>query len=383
MKAFFYVSLGSILISACNVEGKSDNLSNESTLIPVVKLEAVDTIVQREYVADIQASKNVEIRAKIQGFIENILVDEGQEVKKGQPLFILNDEELQSDVTRANAVLSNAKAEAKAAELELNRIKILVDKNIISKTEYELAQAKLKSAEARVEEAASAYENAKIRLSYAYIRSPFNGIIDRIPMKRGSLVDEGTLLTTISDLQTIYAYFSVSENEYLRFIRAKQEGHSSDYENIKLLLSDGSPFPHVGKIETMESEFDNSTGSIAFRATFPNPEKILKHGASGKIILNSPMPDALIIPQKAVMEIQDKSFVFVVSNNNTVKMKSFSPRTRMNEYIVVQSGLTEEDTIVYEGIQSIRDGEKINPQYLDLDSLPSLGVANKIAGSSD
>lgn len=358
------IGLAAILLPGCGGNEIQNNNEVTSLAIPVVKLEATDTILQHEYVANIQASKNVEIRAKVQGFIEEILVDEGQEVKKGQPLFTINNAEFQTQLSKAKAALSNAIAEAKAAELELNRIKTLVDKKVISKTEFELAEAKLKSAQARVEEAASDEENARIKLSYTYIRSPFNGIIDRIPFKRGSLVDEGALLTTISDLEKMYAYFSVSENEYLRYLRSKQEGRLSGYDDITLVLADGTKFSHHGKVETTESEIDSHTGSIAFRATFPNPEKILKHGASGKILLETSMDNALMIPQKSVMEIQDKNFVFVVEKDNKVKMRSFVPKTRINQYVVVQSGLSEHDTIVYEGIQNIKDGSTIQPQYV-------------------
>lgn len=363
---FLYLSLSVIVLSACS-DDKIKTTTDTAT-IPVVRLSPTDTIVNHEYVADIQASKNVEIRAKIQGFIEDIMVDEGQEVVKGQPLFSINNAEFQTECTKAKAALSNAIAEARSAELELNRIKLLVDKKIISKTEYELAESRLKSAEAKITEAKSDEESARIKLSYTYIRSPFNGIIDRIPMKPGSLVDEGTLLTTISDLQNMYAYFSVSENEYLKYLRAKKANKLTGYDDITLILADGSKFPYAGKVETMESVIDSHTGSIAFRATFPNPDKMLKHGASGKILLETSMNNALMIPQKSVMEIQDKSFVFVVEKDNKVRMKSFVPKTKISEYIVVQSGLSEHDTIVYEGIQNMRDGSTIKPQYVSADN---------------
>ncbi len=357
------LSLFIIVFSSCGDDGKNDN-TPEAITIPVVRLSSTDTIVNKVYVADIQAAKNVEIRARVQGFIEEIMVDEGQEVKKGQPLFSISNAEFQTECTKAKAALSNAIAEARAAELELNRIKTLVDKKIISKTEYELAEARLRSAEAKIAEAESVEESARIKLSYTYIRSPFNGIIDRIPFKPGSLVDEGTLLTTISDLQNMYAYFSVSENEYLTYLRAKKANKLTGYDDITLILADGSEFPYSGKVETMESVIDSRTGSIAFRATFPNPDKMLKHGASGKILLQTSMANALMIPQKAVMEIQDKSFVFVVEKDNKVRMKSFVPKTKISEYIVVKSGLSEHDTIVYEGIQNMRDGSIIKPQYV-------------------
>lgn len=372
MKIFLPSFIFAVAITACKTDKATDLPQTAEIAIPVVRLAPTDTIIFQEYVADIQASKNVEIRAKIQGFIEEILVDEGQEVRKGQPLFRLNSAEYENECAKARANLANARAEAKAAELELKRVKVLVDKQVISKSELELAEARHRSAEARVAEAESVEQNAHIRLSYTFIRSPFNGVIDRIPQKPGSLVDEGTLLTTISDLQQIYAYFSVSENEYLQYLRSKKSNQLTGYDHITLLLADGSKFPYTGRVETMESEFNRQTGSIAFRATFPNPDKILKHGASGKILLQTSMNDALMIPQKAVMEIQDKSFVFVVDKNNKVSMKSFHPKTKIDEYVVVQSGLTEHETIVYEGVQNIRDGSVIRPQYVMLDSLTSL-----------
>src|SRR5690606_11929880 len=169
---------------------------------------------------------------------------------------------------------------------------------------------------------------------------------------------------------SIYAYFTVSENEYLRYQRVKGTKEASVYNQIKLMLADDSEFPHTGWVETMESQFNRQTGSIAFRATFPNPEKILKHGASGKIVLTSSLTDALILPQKSVMEIQDKNFVFIVDQDNKATMRSFMPKTKINEFIVVQSGLSEEDVIVFEGIQNIRDGSYITPEYIALDSLP-------------
>lgn len=367
-KLYVLIISSALLFSCGNSTEMTHPADNKPVLIPVVRLAPVDTTIYQEYVADIQASKNVEIRARIQGFIEEILVDEGQEVEKGQPLFRLSSAEFDNELARAGASLAKAKAEAKAAELELKRVKTLVSKNIISQPEADLAEAKVRSAEAKVAEAKSLEENARIRLGYTYIRSPFNGVIDRIPQKRGSLVDQGTLLTTISDLEHVYAYFSVSESEYLRYQRANNIGRQTAYDDIRLLLADGTEFPYRGKVETMESEFNSGTGSIAFRATFPNPGKMLKHGASGTILLKNSMNNALIIPQKAVMEIQDRSFVFLVDKNNTVKMKSFNPKERIDEYVVVQSGLSENDAIVYEGIQNIREGAVIAPKYIQLNN---------------
>ncbi|MEX6691112.1 efflux RND transporter periplasmic adaptor subunit [Danxiaibacter flavus] len=361
---FHYILIMSLFVAleSCKVSGKTDDTAMKPPVIPVITLAEKDTLLFDQYVADIQAYQNVEIRAKAPGFLDKILVDEGAEVKKGQTLFLINDEEYQVELSRAKATLSSTMAEAKAAELEVKRVKTLVEKNVISKTELELAEAKLKAAEAKVSEARSAEENARLKLSYTSIKAPFSGIINRIPFKLGSLISEGALLTTVSDVQTVYAYFNVSESEYLHYIKSKQHNKATHSDSVKLILADGSRYLQDGLIETVEGEIDESTGSIAFRAKFSNPHKLLKHGSSGKVELNASANKVIMIPQKAVMEIQDKNFVFVLNQDNTVKMKSFVPRTRIDNYYIVKTGLSTGDKIVYEGIQSVSDGTAITPK---------------------
>lgn len=330
--------------------------------IPVVKLATSDTTIYTGYVADIQAVQNVEIRAKLPGFLETILVDEGEFVKRGQPLFLINVAEYTNEVARTEAQLSNAHAEAHVAELEVNRVKTLVDKNVISSSELKLAEARFMAAQAKVKEALSAHDLANLQLSYTTIKAPFDGIVNRIPLKRGSLIEMGTLLTSISDNHLVYAYFNVSEIEYLQLTRGNK-GTLTETEKVNLVLADGTPYPHPGKIQTIEGEFDESTGSIAFRAVFPNPNRILKHGASGRIRLSNSAPNVVMVPQKSVFEIQDKHFVYVLDSSNQVKQRSFKPLRRIAQYYIVASGLEAGDTIVYEGIQDLRDGMTIKPLF--------------------
>jgi len=336
--------------------------------LPVVEVIQKDTILQTDYVADIQAVKNVEVRARVQGFLEKILVDEGHEVKKGQPMFQINDLEYKTELAKAKAAVSNAMAEAKAAELELGRTKILVEKNVIAKTEYELAVSKVNAAKAKIDEALSAQTSAETKLSYTFIRAPFDGIIDRIPLKMGSLIDPGALLTTISDVHNVFAYFNISENEYLQYRKAVTKGLKED-RPVTLVLVDGTQYGYTGKIETSDGEFNENTGAIAFRARFPNPNKLLKHGASGKARLTTSVENAIIIPQKATFEIQDKTFVFVVDKDNIIQMRAFKPGRRVAQYYIVEAGLKPGENIVYEGVQSIRQGAKIKPLKMNLDSL--------------
>lgn len=374
MKSSFWIN--KVLIVLALFCFGCSNIKNEQQKdsypnIPIVTVVQKDTTLETDYVSDIQAIKNVEIRARVQGFLEKILVDEGQEVRKGQALFQINDQELKTELARSKANVSNAMAETKAAELEVNRTEVLVNKNIISKTEYELAAAKLKATKAKLDEAYSIQNNAETKLSYTTIKAPFDGIIDRIPLKIGSLIDPGALLTTISDINQVYAYFHVSENEYLQYKKSVNKiTHQSN--PLQLILSDATEYPYLGKIETIDGEFNDNTGAIAFRAKFPNPNKLLKHGASGKVRISTNIENAVLIPQKAGFEIQDKNYVFVVDKDNKIMMRPFFTTRRVAQFYIVDKGLKPGDKIVYEGIQNIKQGDKINPQLKNVDSLMRL-----------
>ena len=357
MKQVFLHIITAIVLAGCSAKGNVNDNTNVPEL-PVILVAAKDTLLQHDYVTSIEAIKNVEIRTRVQGFLNKIFVDEGQEVKKGQLLFQLDDQEFMIALSKAKANVSNAQAEAKTAEVELSRVKILLSKKIVAPTELDMVEARLKAANAKVEEAFSEQRNAETKLSYTAIRSPFDGIIDRIPLKTGSLVDEGSLLTTISDNKEVYAYFTISENEYLRY---KKEDQQAKDNTVSLILADGTTYKEEGKIETVDGEFDETTGSIAFRAKFPNPSRLLRHGATGKVRLVAPAKEAILVPQKSVLEIQDKVYVFVVSNDNSIKMKSVTPQTRLSNAYIIKEGLSSGDRIIYEGVQNIKEGATIKP----------------------
>jgi len=364
---FLVFSLSALFLVGCSVKGDVGNEEAEEMVVPYVPVIQQDTYLHYEYVAEINAVRHVEIRARVQGYIERILVDEGQYVKKGQPLFQISNAEYKAELAKANANLKSAIAEAKAAELEQERVRLLVEKNVVAATEWELAKARLAAANARIEEARSSESNAALKLSYTYIRAPFDGVIDRIPFKVGSLINEGTLLTKVSDLSAIYAYFNVSESEYLEYIKSQSQGDSRD--RVQLILADGSVYPFEGDIETMDGEFDATTGSIAFRAKFENPEQILKHGSSGKIKLSNKVTDAILVPQKATFEIQDKVYVFVVDEQNKVSMRSITPKGRISHFYWVDAGLEIGEKVVFEGVQNLKDGNQVKAFPISSDSL--------------
>ncbi|GGI51671.1 hemolysin D [Mucilaginibacter galii] len=362
--SWLWVVAAALLVSSCS-SNKSQNTTGQDTLeLPVITIKTKDTTLQTAYVADIQAHKNVEVRSRLRGFLEKIYVDEGKPVSKGQILFKLNDEEYRVVLARAKAALSNAEADAVATRVEVNRVKMLVGKNVLAPSELDVAKSKLKADEATIAEARTNVQSAQNHIAYTIIRAPFDGIIDRIPLKGGSLIDEGALLTSISDISTIYAYFSFPENEYLQYQRSINKGLNDANNTVKLMLSDGTSYSHTGTIETIEGEIEQATGSIALRAKFPNPHKLLRHGASGKIYITTKLDDAVMIPQKSVFEVQDKSYVYTLGPDNKLHMQSFTPLTRFSQYYVVKDGLKAGDKILFEGAQSARDGMVIKPNML-------------------
>lgn len=306
----------------------------------------MDTSFTKEYVSQIRSVRNIEIRAQEKGFLQNIYVDEGQFVKAGQVLFRIMPKIYEAELLKAQA-------EAKAAEIELQNAKTLADKNIVSKNEQAVAQAKLDQAKAEI-------ALARLHLSFTEIKAPFDGTIDRIPKKLGSLIDEGELLTSLSDNSQMFAYFNVSEPEYLEYQNNIKSRGSSQ---VNLLLANGKLLPYKGTVETIESEFDNETGNIAFRARFPNPDKLLRNGETGKVQMTVPVSRALIIPQKATYEIQDKKYVFVVDKNNTVRSKNIVITGEMPDLYVIESGISENDKILLEGVQKVKDDDKIRYEY--------------------
>lgn len=361
----WYPILGcAIAFSACTNAKETSNTQAVKE-VPVANLIQMDTVIYKEYIADIQSHRNVELRSRLSGFLNKIYVDEGAYVKKGQVLFALNDEEYKADFAQAKAALNNAQAEVKKVELEIERTKKLVDKKIVSATESELLEVQLRAAKARVEESEAIVNQSRTKLSHTLIRAPFNGRIDRILLKEGSLLNEGALLTTISDLDKVNVYYNISESEYLELASGENSNNNSFKQEVKLVLANGQLYPHSGMSELVESEFETNTGSIALRAKFNNPSGLLKHGATGRIAVPIRTGELTFVHQKSVVEIQDKAYVYVVDQNNTLKMTPFKNGQRVGHYYIVENGLDPKSRIVFEGVQALRDGMVINPKEIN------------------
>lgn len=378
LKPIFYLLfiVGSCYwFTACSTTSGSE-ITESAEAIPVMKLETKDVFVPQTYIADIEAVRFVEIRSKVHGHLEKALVDEGQYVQQGQVLFTIDAQSYKVAVSNAEANLKQAISELKSIDLEIDRLSYMVDKAVISKAELEAAKARKEAAIATVDEKKMILSDAQINLSHTQVRAPFDGVIDRIPLKLGSLIDNGTLLTSISDTKDFFAYFKVTENEYLEFVRnQKLNPEEPKYTQVTLVLSDGSVYPHKGRVETMEGEFDKETGSIAFRARFANPDKLIKHGASGNIQMMKKYAQVTLVPQKSAFEVQDKNYVYSVDKNDTVRALSFIPLERYEQYYLTKE-LGGGERIVFEGVQSMKDGIKIKPFDADPKKLTALSTSS-------
>lgn len=349
-KSFLITGMSVWIMAASCTSHKPEEAAPQQ--LAVTKPLVVDTIYNKEYIAQLQSMQNVELRAQEKGYLQNIYVDEGQYVYKGQLLFRIMP-------SVYNAEYDEANAEARTAQLEMKNTQILADKDIVSQNELAISKAKYEQAKAAANLAAA-------HLSFTEIRAPFNGTIDRIKLKQGSLIDEGALLTSISDNESIYAYFNVSESEYLNY---KTDTANRANPDLTLLLANGDTYKYPGHVETIESEFDNTTGNIFFRAKFPNPDQLLKHGETGKVFMSLPVKNAIVIPQKATYELQDKYYVYVLDNNNKVHSKNVTIKYELPNIYVLDSGLQVGETILLDGLQTVKEDEIIKPAFADPDSV--------------
>lgn len=355
------------LLCACKQSDQQETHNKE--FVPIAILHPTTIKFPRSYVADIQAIQFVEVKPKVEGFIQQVFVDEGQLVKKGQPLFRLSSDEYLESVKEAEANYKQAQAQYDMAIYDVERIDRLVTKQILSQIRLDHAIKEKEVAKMKVEQAKAQLQRSQMNYSYTTITSPFDGYIDRIPYKVGSLVNPQSLLTTVSDISEIFAYYRVNESEYLDFKRRQLSGEEMEGINeVELVLSDGSIYGHKGRLETVEGDFERGTGSIAFRVRFPNPEGLLKHGVTGKVRMMTSMDNICLVPQKSTFEIQDFTYVYTVDEEHVVKVRSFHPLERYNNYYVTQD-LPDNIAIVYEGVQMMKDGMTIKTDTVDMETM--------------
>ncbi len=357
--------LASIFLSSCHHH--EEEHEEEETILKVTRPIKKDTIVVHDYVCQIRSNRNIEVRALERGYLEKIHVKEGQLLKEGEPMFKILPLVYQAELRRAEA-------KARVAEVKYLNTKRLTEKGVVSAQELAIAQAELQETQAEV-------NLAQTHLGFTDLKAPFEGLMDRLVLRQGSLVEEGDLLTTLSDNSVMWVYFNVPEAEYLDFVSEAQsvgpkksddddddddddpKTWSEDRKVVDLVMANGQKFKHRGKINTIEAEFNNETGTIMFRADFPNPDRLLRHGETGNIQMKKMVKGALLIPQKCTYEILDHHYVFVIGKDDVVSQQRVHIGEQLEDLFIITEGLTENDKIVLEGLRHARNGEKARYEF--------------------
>ena len=352
-----YVKLDRVALRARQVEGRIESYFHkheeehhlEQRKVVVTSPVAKAVTLTQGYVCQIHSQRHINVCALEGGYLQEILVKEGQAVKKGATMFKIVPVLYKAD-------LEAETAERDLAQLEFNYTQKLSERNVVSTKEVALLGAKLARAKAKANLAGAKVEFTKVK-------APFDGIVDLLHEREGSLIKEGDMLTTLSDNSVMWVYFNVPEAQYLEYMaHVKQE---KDDQQIELVLADGSKFNQLGKIGAIEAKFDNQIGTIPFRADFPNPNGLLRHGQTGTVLIRRVLRDVIVIPQRATFEILDKLFVFVIGKDNVAHQREIVVRkTTLDDIFIIEKGIGVDDRIVLEGIREVRDGDKVEYEFL-------------------
>lgn len=365
----------SISLQSCVSGSANPGPQNQPPALPVMGVPVSPVTVYQEFSASLEGKVNVEVRPQVEGYLEKIYVDEGAYVTAGQPLFKINAQLYNETLNNARANVLAAQANVQKAQVDLDRLQPLVDNAVISDVQLKTAKANYNAATAALAQARAMAGNAQINVGYTLIKAPVSGYIGSIPFKTGSLVGRGEVqpLTVLSEVNTMYAYFSMSEPDFIAF-KNKYPGETIEQKlknvpSVELLLADNTVYPQQGKIELVQGQFDKTIGAINFRAAFPNPQKILRSGNTGKIRLPQLFNQVLVVPQEATFEIQDKVFVFTVGNDGKVASKPITVSGKTSYYYFVSKGLSPAEKIVLSGTGNLKDGIQIQPQFVSADSV--------------
>lgn len=354
----FLAAIACIFLAACRGENPG---RQQAGAMPYPTVEVTRRTVTEilNYPASIEGVVNSEVRAKVPGYIQEVQVDEGQHVKQGQPLFKLETQMLSQDAEAA-------KARVRAAQVEVDKLEPLVAQDIISPVQLETARANL-------EQSKSTYQGILANIGYANIRSPIDGVVGTINFRRGNLVSsqDARPLTTISAIEKVYAYFSMNEKEFITFMKENTPEAGKSMTDrlpaVELMLADGSVYDQKGKIETISGSVDSQTGTIRFRATFPNPQGILRNGSSGTVRLSNILENVLVVPSLSTFEQQGKTFVYLVQDG-VLDAKSIEVLGESGGLKVIQ-GLDAGTQILASGVSRVRPGTTIIPQPTSVDSI--------------
>lgn len=348
MKGFPLVAIAAIILLFTSCTEKEVEKEKETTFAVTSPIQ-IDTTIYKEYVAQIHSANHIELRSQEKGYLQKIFVDEGQMVKKGQLMFKLMPAIYEAEVGKA-------KAELNFTEIEYKNTKKLADDNVVSTNELAMAKAKLDKAKAEL-------QLAQTHLGFTEIRAPFDGNMDKFHMRLGSLIEEGEQLTSLSDNSKMWVYFNVTESEYLDYIQKVQ---SKNQQKVLLKMANKAIFETVGYVETIEADFNNETGNIAFRAAFQNPKEILRHGETGTIMMPVNLKNAILIPQKSTFDVLDKKYVYLVDAKGIIRSSEITIAQEIPHFYILASGLKSTDKILLEGLGKVKNNEKIKFNFVSL-----------------
>lgn len=335
-----------------------------------IVLNTSNAPVQTSYPGSIEGSDNVDIKAQVTGYLDAIYVKEGDYVKKGQSLFKIKSDAFNEQVNNSSAGLKSALAAQASAKLELEKIRPLVEGKVVSEIQLQAAQASYEAAEAQVAQAKSALGSSKINAGFALIKAPVSGYIGRIPNRVGNLVtpSDQIALTSLSEINEVYVYFSMSEADFISF---KKVGDDKD-PKVELITADGAIYEHKGKLQSASGNLDHATGSMSMKAVFPNPEKILRSGGAGRIVIHQTLNGVLNLPMESVKDIQEKYFVFKLADSNKVAMTPIQIAGRSGNTYLIKSGVKTGDKIALNRIDVLNEGMKVTPKVIAADSVSKL-----------
>jgi membrane fusion protein (multidrug efflux system) len=355
------VIIALLSLQACSPGAEEEAQHARAIPLPTIEVSRKSLSSETPYPTRLEGRVNSDVRAKVSGYITEVLVQEGEQVKKGQVLFTLETQSLSQDAEAA-------KAQVEVAQVEVDKLKPLVEKGIISDIQLQTAKANLTRAK-------SAYNSVSANIGYARIKSPVDGVIGSINYRKGALVGpaDPTPITTVSDIEKIYANFSMNEKEYLDFLQQTRGGSITErIENlpeVNLKLANGQIYEHKGTIETVSGQVNRATGTVSFRVRFDNPTQLLTNGNSGTILIPIKYDSVLVVPETSTFEQQGQTFVYTLSKNNEATPKGIEVLARAHEMVVIQSGIKEGETIIAKGVGKIRNGALIAPTAIPFDEV--------------
>jgi membrane fusion protein (multidrug efflux system) len=382
MKSLSYLT-GSLLLAGCS-EQQAPQQAPVPPALPVAAVHTGTETTYQDYPASIEGVVNVEIRPQVAGMLERILVDEGAAVRKGQPLFKINDAPFREQLNNALAAQQAAAAAVSSAQLEVDKFAPLVQNKVVSEVQLKTAQAALAGAKANLQRAQADVSTARINLGYTLIKAPVSGYLGRLQTKQGSLVapTDAQALTQLTDVHEVHTYFALGEDDFSAF-RQQYAGRTLQDKlrhlpPVALVLSDQSTYPTRGKVDVVAGQFDRTTGSVTLRATFPNADGLLRSGNTGTIRLALPHPNVLLVPAAATVELQDKVFVYAVGDSNRVRRKAITIQGKSGANYLVSTGVQDGERIVLQGVDHLQEGQIIQPSPEATAAAPAKATAQLV-----